>query len=147
MLVVIVNEGFVAHSKTTLGLRVQPIGDGRQRVALAQLEERLRATAVLGRHSTLSTDTAWIESARFERQDLLDVHVVLPTVNEVIFVQEALMESEPEIGEMHAARVDEAFGAMLTSVNHEAIKMLVAPAEGDLQRSKQVGNGAVATSE
>jgi len=30
------------------------------------------------------------------------------------------MEAEPEIGEAHAARIEEAIGAMLMSVNHEA---------------------------
>jgi transposase-like protein len=72
---------------------------------------------------------------------------VLPTIAEVILVLEALMDAQPEIGEMHASRVDEALGAMLTSVNHEAMQMRLAPAEGDLQRSVQVGNGAVASNE
>ena len=57
------------------------------------------------------------------------------------------MEAEPEIGEAHTSRVDEAFVAMLASVNDEAMEMLVAPAEGYLQRSVEVGNAAVTSNE
>ena len=55
VLKVVVNECFVAHGKTTRGQRREPIGDGQQRVALAQLKEGPRATAVLGRDSAPST--------------------------------------------------------------------------------------------
>ena len=56
-----------------------------------------RTTAVLGRDSPPSTHTAWMESAGFERLDVLDAHVVLPTIDEVVLVKETLMEAEPEI--------------------------------------------------
>jgi len=106
-----------------------------------------RTTAVLGRDSPPSTHTAWMESAGFERLDVLDAHVVLPTIDEVVLVKETLMEAEPEIGEAHEARIEEAIGAMLMSVNREAMEMLVTPAECDLQRSMQVGNPGVASNE
>ena len=82
--------------------------------------------------SAPATDTAWVDTARFNEQDLLDAHVMLPAVGEIVFIEEALMAAEFEIGQVHTARVDETFGAVLTSVNHETMEMLVAPAEGDL---------------
>ena len=57
------------------------------------------------------------------------------------------MQAEPEIGETHTARADEAFGAKLTSVNYEAMQMFVAPLERDLECSVQIGTGAVAANE
>ena len=82
----VVNERGVAHRKTPLGQGVEPIGDGQQRVALAELEEGPWTAAVLGRYSAPPTDAAWIDTPGLERQDLLDAQVVLPTIDEVVLV-------------------------------------------------------------
>jgi hypothetical protein len=129
---VVVNEGLVAHIQTALDQRAKLLSDGHQRVTHAQLEEGPRTAAVLERGAARSTHTAWIDSVGFEWQDLLDAQVELPAVDEVVLVEEALVETEPEISEVYTPRVDEAFSGMLTSVTYEAMQMLVAPAEGDL---------------
>ena len=73
-----------------------------------------------------------------------------PAVGEVVFVHEALAGSKAEIGEANlmgvvaeaeAARVAD---AVLASMDHEAVEVLVAPAEDELQGGVEVGDGAVA---
>jgi hypothetical protein len=88
-----------------------------------------------------------------DRQDLLNVHVMLPAVGEVVLVQEALANTKAKLGQVYvsgivteadpAVRAD----AVLTAVDDEAVQMLVAPAKDELERREQVGNGAVAANE
>ena len=88
-----------------------------------------------------------VGTPRFQRQDLLDPEVVLPVVGEVVLVQEALADAQPESSQPHAARVDAAVVSVLAPLDHEAVQVLTAPAQCDLQGGMQVGDRAVAADE
>ena len=125
----------------------QPPGDVASRVVLAPLQERPGPATVFGRGGATATDAAWIDAPRRQRQDLLDPDVVLPVVGEVVLVQEALADAQPESSQPHAARVDVAVVSVLAPLDHEAMEVLAAPAQRDLQGGMQVGDRAVAADE
>src|SRR5437016_352474 len=64
-----------------------------------------RPAAVLGRYRTLTADADRIVSPRVERQDLLDAHVVLPAVSEVVLVQQALADAHAKCGQAHVSGI------------------------------------------
>jgi hypothetical protein len=118
--------------------------DAGGRVVLAPLQERPVAATIFGWGGATATDAARIGAPRRQRQDLLDPEVVLPAVDEVVLVPEALADAEPELAEPHAARVGIARVAVLAPLDDEAMQVLIAPAEGRLHGGMEVGDGAVA---
>jgi hypothetical protein len=75
---------------------------------------------------------------------------VAPAVEEVVLVEEPLADPQAEIGkvdlicvvtEPETARVGD---ATLPAVDDEAVQVLVAPAEGELEGGVEVGDAAVA---
>ncbi len=135
VLIVVVNEGLGSDSKTTLGQLVEPIGDVQDRVALAELQEGPRSTAILRGHPTSPADTTRVESAKFERQELLDTHVVLPAIGEVVFVEETLSNTQAQIGQGHTPRISAAVLSIRSPMDDESVQVLVAPTQSRLARS------------
>jgi hypothetical protein len=99
--VVVVNEGFAAHDEAALGQLVQPIGDVQQRIPLAKFQEGPWPTAVLRRYLPPSTDAHRGGSLRFEWQELLETDVVLPTIGEIVLIEETLPDTPSKVGESH----------------------------------------------
>jgi len=70
---------------------------------------------------------AWVAAARLTRKDLLDTHVVLPAIGEVVFVHEALADTQAKVSQAHVSGIvpeaDPAVmtDAVLTPVNDETI--------------------------
>jgi hypothetical protein len=58
---------------------------------------------------------------------------MLPAISEVVLVKETLAYPQSEISQEHAARVNEAFHAVRTSVDDEAMQMFAAPTQRCLQ--------------
>jgi hypothetical protein len=83
----------------------QAVGNVHYRVPLAQLQECPWPTTVLGRYSASAADADWVASVRLKRQDLLEAHVVLPTIGEVVLVQEALADAQSNIKQPHSSRL------------------------------------------
>jgi len=131
----------------------QPLGDAKGRVALAQFQERPRPAAVLGWDSAPAANTDWVASPRVERQDVLDPHVVLPAVGEVVFIEEAFTDAQAKVGQAHPSRIvaeaDPAVTAdpVLTAVEDKAVQVLIAPAQYSLKGGVEIGDGAVAPDE
>jgi len=88
-----VNEGVTPDGDSQLSQLQQAIGDVDDGVPLAQLHERPWPTAVLGRDSAAATNAHRVALPRLAPQDLLDAHVVLPAIGEVVLVQEALADA------------------------------------------------------
>ena len=107
--------------------RQHAIGDGHDRVVLPELEEGPGPATVLGWCSASATDTHRVPTPRVERQNLLEPHVVLPVIDEVVLVQEVFSDTQAEISQSHTARIDEAFHSVHPPVDDEAMQMLVAP--------------------
>jgi hypothetical protein len=131
----------------------EAIGDVQQRIPLAELQERPWPAAVFRRHPPSPANTGGVVSSRYQRHDLLDAYVMLPAIGEVVLAQEALPNAEPQVSQPYLmwivakAEAAEVADAVLATVNHEAVEVLVAPVQSDLQRGMQVGSGAVATDE
>ena len=70
-----------------------------------------------------------------------------PAVDEIVFIDEALADAQPEISQPHPARFDAAIGAVVAPLDHEAVEVLITPAQSHLQGGMQVGDGAVAADE
>jgi hypothetical protein len=113
--------------------RQHAVGDRHDRVVLAELEKCPGPATVLGWCSPSASDAHRVPTPRVERQNLLEPHVVLPVIDEAVLVQEALSDALAEISQLHMARVDEAFHAVHTPVDDEAMQMLAAqPPKGYL---------------
>ena len=151
--VVIMDERLASDSCPPLEKLYQALGAVDDRVTLAQFQESPWSTTVLGRHLASPTRAGRVATVRLQRKDLLDAHVVLPAISEVILVEEALADAQSEINQPYLARiVSEAdpavmVDAVLTTVNGEAIEMLVCPTQADLERRVQVRDAAIAADE
>lgn len=82
------------------------------------------------------------------RDPLLDPHVKLPQIPEVILVEEALIPAEGEIGQVHPAGIVSLREAMprdrvVLLADAEAVEVEVATAEGDPEDPVQVGERAI----
>jgi hypothetical protein len=69
---------------------------------------------------------------------LFNPDLVLPTISEIVFIEEALIYSKLEIGQLHFVPIDVKVGydsltdAVILAANAESVKMKVAPAKGNL---------------
>ena len=72
---------------------------------------------------------------------------MLPAIDEVVFVLEALADAQPQINESYAARIATSVRAVHPSLDDEAMQVLGAPCKHRLQGGMQVGDGAVAAKE
>ncbi len=88
-----------------------------------------------------------VPSSRLPRPDLLDPDVVLPAVGEVVLIQEALADTQIQIGQSHLARIAAATVPILPPLDDEAMEVLVAPVQGCLQGGMQLGDGVVTADE
>jgi hypothetical protein len=128
----------------------QPPLEAEGIVVLPKLHEGPGASAVLGRDDSPAARADRVAPRGLRRQGLLHPDVVLPPISEVVFVYEALANPKTKIakadftgvvGEAEAARIPD---AVLATVDHEAVEVVVAPAEGELQGGVQVSDRAVA---
>jgi hypothetical protein len=78
---------------------------------------------------------------------LLDSDFVLPAIDEVVLVQEALADAQPKINQPYTAWIAASFRPVHPSLDDEAMQVLVAPGKGRLQGGMQVGDAAVAANE
>ncbi len=131
----------------------QAVGDTEDRVVLAQFQERPWPAAVLGWRRASAADTDRVVPPWLERQDLLDSHVVLPAVGEVILVQEALTNAQAKVGQAYVSGIvteaDPAImpDAVLTTLDDETVQVLVGPAQHSLASGVEIGDGTVAANE
>jgi len=105
---------------------------------LAQFQERPRPAAVFEWRCASAADADRVGPPWLERQDLLNAHVMLPAVGEVILVQEALTDAQAKVGQAYVSGIvteaDSAVmpDAVLAAVDDEAVQVLIAPAEDEL---------------
>jgi hypothetical protein len=78
-------------------------GDADRRVALPELEERPRPATLLGWCRPSAAKAHRVAPLWVRRQDLLKPQIVLPAINEVVLIQEALSETQAEITQPHPA--------------------------------------------
>jgi hypothetical protein len=75
---------------------------------------------------------------------------VAPAVDEVVLVEEPLSDAQTEIGKLHLIRVvaepqtARVGHAVLPAVDDEAVQVLVAPAQGELEGGVEIDDAAVA---
>ena len=106
---------------------------------LAQLQERPRSTTVFRWRCASAADANRVVPPSPDRQELLNAHIVLPAVREVVFIQETLTCAEVKVGQAYVSRVvTEANSAVmadsvLAAVDDEAVQVLIAPAEDELK--------------
>ena len=102
------------------------------------------AAYVLGRTGILSAEA--VRELDCRRRTLLDHHVVVPAVAEVVLEEESVMTTE-RVGHDDAALVDFVVfglvvGAAVDPVSHfEEVQVHVSPTHGDQQDLRQVGHG------
>src|SRR5712692_6907635 len=83
-----------------------------------------------------------------DRQDRFQPYVVAPAVEDVVLVEEPFADAQAEIGKLDLIRVvpepetARVGNAVLTAVDDEAVQVLVAPAEGELEGGVEVGDRA-----
>src|SRR5512135_1695156 len=117
---------------------------------VASLQEGPGAAAVFRRCPALSADTDRIASLRFLRESAFDADLMVPSVAEVILVEEALVAAELEVGEADLMGIQGEPGparsadAVVPAVDAEAMQMGVAPAEGDLDDVMELSEGTLA---
>jgi hypothetical protein len=76
---------------------------------------------------------------------------VAPAVDEVVLVEEPLSDAQAEVGKLDLMRVvaepqtARVGHAVFPAVDDEAVQVLVAPAQGDLEGGVEVGEAAVAS--
>jgi hypothetical protein len=102
--------------------RQHTVGDGHDRVVLPELKECPRPATILGWCGESATDADRVSTLGIARQDVLQPHVMLPAIDEVVFVQEALSDTQTEISQSHTPWVDEAVRAVHTPVDDEATR-------------------------
>jgi len=83
---------------------------------LLELGEAPQPAAVLGRAGAAAGDAAWVEDALHGRPGLLDDHVMMPAVAEVIPVPEAFDAIPHQVGEGDAV-----YGQRRIGVNPDVI--------------------------
>ncbi len=78
------------------------------------------------------------------------VRLVAPAVEEVVLVEESFADAQAEVGKLHFMRVvaepetARVGNAVFPTVDDEAVQVLVAPTQGDLEGGVEVGDAAVA---
>jgi hypothetical protein len=116
-----------------------PCDDNVEVVLLAPLEVCPHPAAVLRRGGPTAADAARVASPSLQRRDLLDAHVVHPGVEEVVLVDETLSEAEPKAVKPNPASIvsegeaPDVADAVLASVDHETMQVLVGPPEARLE--------------
>ena len=151
--VVIVDERLTTDGGSPVKELHQALGAVDDRVPLAQFQESPWPATILRRHVASAASAGGVATPRLKRTDLLDADVVLPAVSKVILVEETLTETQPKVGQSNllgiVAKADatEMTDAVLTTVNDEAIEMLIAPTQCDLQDDVEIGDSLVATDE
>src|ERR1700694_5344254 len=92
-------------------------------------------------------------SFRSERQELLDADVMLPGISEIVLMEEAPADPPSKVGQSHLtwivgeANATDVSDTVFSTVNHEAVQVLVIPAKSRLKRAVQVGDGVVVADE
>jgi hypothetical protein len=118
---------------------------------LAKLHEGPGTSAALGRDGSPAACADRVAKSGVRGQDPLYPYVVTPPVDEVVFVAEALSFPQTEIAEGDLVGVVAEGDAAsvgptkLNTVDHEAVEVVVPPAEDKLQGGVQIGDRAVAS--
>ncbi len=125
----VVHERLVPDGGAQLDQVQEPITDAYDGVLLAQFQKRPRPATVLGRNSAPTADAHRVPSSGLQRPNLLDPDVMLPAVGEVVLIQEALADTQPELAEPHPARIAAATFPVLPPLDDKAMEVLIAPAK------------------
>src|ERR1035437_9999043 len=105
---------------------------------------------VFRRNSSLISDAAGIDALVVQCPPCFNAHFVLPAITEVVVVAETFVATKFEIVQLdligigRKARASVMVNAIVLAMDVEQIQMLVAPAEGNLQRVMQIGDRTVA---
>jgi hypothetical protein len=116
---------------------------------IASSQEGPGAATVFRRCPASPPDTERIAPLRLLRELPLDPDLVLPGIAEVTLVEEAFVAAELEVGEANLVGIlgepgpSRPTDAVIPGVDAEAMEVGVGPAEGDLERVMELGQGAV----
>ena len=104
--------------------------------------------AVLWRSGTAAPDAHRIRLHLLWRDQLLNSHLVFPTIGKVVLVQKAFIHTKVEIAQPEVASIPRVSGTaqprnpIFLAANAEAMKVVIGPGECDLDGVVEVSEGA-----
>src|SRR5581483_7410499 len=122
------------------------------RCHIAALLKHRWAATVLGRRRPAAADTHRIKWGLLGGNELLDPHLVFPTVGEIVFVQKALIHTKAEVYQPYVSSIPRVPGPaepgnpVFLTTDAESVKVVVGPGECDLDEVVEVGERAVRAS-
>ena len=116
----------------------------------APLQKAFRSAAILRGPRPAASHTNRIGPLGLDRRPLLDAHLELPPIAEVVLVQEPFVEAEVQVGQLHfpcitAGEPAEEWHGVVLLTNAESMEVEVRPIKADLQDNVQIGPGCSRT--